>query len=136
MAGLSATMPSAHAGGAVAHGDLDGGGPGRGLPEIVFTPAHPAAREGGEVVFEVRELPDGTAVLPVYSSTSQLVAALGPAQPWAAFPLQIMRELMAAAGVGLVALDPEITPGSPRWRLEDLVVLEENIADQAGEGPC
>jgi hypothetical protein len=33
----------------------------------------------------------------------------------------------------MVVLDPEIAPGSPRWRLEDLVVLEENIADQAGE---
>jgi hypothetical protein len=117
----------------VAHGDLVDGGPGRGLPEIVFAPAHPSAREGGEVVLEVRELADGTPVLPVYSSTSRLVAALGPAQPWAAFPLQTMRELMAGARVRMVVLDPEIAPGSPRWRLEDLVVLEENITDQAGE---
>jgi hypothetical protein len=126
-------MPSAHPGGAVAQGDLVDGGPGEGLPEIVFAPAHPSAREGGEVVFEVHELADGTPVLPVYSSTSRLVAALGPAQPWAAFPLQTMRELMARARVRMVVLDPEIAPGSPRWRLEDLVVLEENIADQAGE---
>jgi hypothetical protein len=35
----------------------------------------------------------------------------------------------------MVALDPEIAPGSPRWRLEDLVVLEEDIAEQAGEEP-
>lgn len=83
----------------------------------------------------MRELADGTPVLPVYSSASRLVAALGPAQPWAAFPLQTMRELTAGAGIGMVVLDPEITPGSPRWRFEDLVVLEENIADEAGEEP-
>jgi hypothetical protein len=122
----------------VAQGDLVDGGPGQGLPEIVFAPAHPSAREGGEggeVVFEVRELADGTPVLPVYSSTARLASALGPAQPWAAFPLQTMRELMAGAQVRMIVLDPEIAPGSPGWRLEDLVVLEENIADQAGEEP-
>lgn len=119
----------------MAHGDLDGGGPGRGLPEIVFAPAHPAVREDGEVVFETRELADGTPVLPVYSSASRLVAALGPAQPWAAFRIQTTQELMARAGVGMIVLDPEITPGSPRWRLEDLAVLEEDIADRAREEP-
>lgn len=111
----------------MAHGDLVGGG----LPDIVFAPAHPADRAGGEVVFEVRELADGTPVLPVYSSATRLVAALGPAQPWAAFPIQTARELMAMAGVSMVVLDAEIVPGSPRWRPEDLVVLAENVADQA-----
>jgi hypothetical protein len=119
----------------VTHGDPEGGEPGSGLPEIVFAPAHPAEREGGEVVFEVRELADGTPVLPVYSSTTLLVAALGPAQPWAAFPLETTRELMAMAGVRMVVLDPEVALGSPRWRIEDLVVLAENLAEEAGEQP-
>jgi hypothetical protein len=119
----------------VVHGDLVGGEPEGGLPEIVFAPAHPAEREGGEVVFEVRELADGTPVLPVYSSTTKLVAALGPAQPWAAFPLHTTRELMAMAGVRMIVLDADVAPGAPRWRVEDLVVLAENLADEAGEQP-
>jgi hypothetical protein len=119
----------------MAYGDPVPGGPGRGLPEIVLVPAHPADRESGDLVFEVRELADGTPVLPVYSSTTRLVAALGPAQPWAAFPLQITREMMARAGVGMVVLDPEIAPGAPRWRPEDLAETAESITDQAGEEP-
>ncbi len=119
----------------MAYFDLAGGEPARGLPALVFAPAHPETRYGGDLVFEVRELADGTPVLPVYSSTRRLVAALGPAQPWAELPLQATRELMAKVGVELVALDPEIAPGAPRWRPEDLVELAESISDPAGEEP-
>jgi hypothetical protein len=119
----------------VAHGDPLNGGFGRGSPEIVFVPAHPADRQSSDLVFEVRELADGTPVLPVYSSTGRLVEALGPAQPWAAFPLQTTREMMARAGVGMVVLDPEIAPGAARWRPEDLAEMAESITDQAGEEP-
>jgi hypothetical protein len=108
----------------VAHHEPAGDGPG--LPELVFAPAHPRAREAGDVVLEVRELADGRWVLPVYSSTRRLVAALGPAQPWAALPLQATRELMGRAGVALVALDPDIAPGAWRWRQEDLAELERS----------
>jgi hypothetical protein len=119
----------------VIHDDLLSGGFGRGAPEIVFVPAHPADREGSDLVFEVRELADGTPVLPVYSSTARLVDALGPAQPWAAFPLQTTRDMMARAGVGMVVLDPQIAPGAPRWRPEDLAEMAESITDPAGKEP-
>jgi hypothetical protein len=119
----------------VTRGDLLSGGFGRGSPEIVFVPAHPADREGSDLVFEVRELPDGTPVLPVYSSTARLVEALGPAQPWAAFSIRTTREMMARAGVGLVVLDPEIAPGAARWRPEDLTEMAESLTDQAGKEP-
>lgn len=119
----------------MAHGDLLSGGFGRGSPEIVFVPAHPADREGSDLIFEVRERQDGTPVLPVYSSTERLVEALGPAQPWAAFPTQTARDMMARAGVSMVVLDPHIAPGAPRWRPEDLAEMAESITDQAGEEP-
>jgi SseB protein N-terminal domain len=119
----------------VAHHDRPGYGPGLSLPELVFAPAHPETRQSKDLVFEVRELADGTRVLPVYSSTSRLVAALGPAQPWAALPLQATRELMAKAGVELIALDPEVAPSAPRWRPADLAELAESISGRAGEEP-
>jgi SseB protein N-terminal domain len=119
----------------VAHHHRAGGGPGRGLPELIFAPAHPETRQSEDLVFEVRELADGTRVLPVYSSTSRLAAALGPAQPWAALPLQAMRELMGKAGVELIALDPDVAPSAPRWRPADLAELAESISDRAGEEP-
>ncbi len=119
----------------MAHHHRAGGGPGRGLPELIFAPAHPETRQSEDLVFEVRELADGTRVLPVYSSTSRLAAALGPAQPWAALPLQAMRELMGKAGVELIALDPDVAPSAPRWRPADLAELAESISDRAGEEP-
>ena len=119
----------------MAHYDRAGDGPGRGLPELIFAPAHPETRQSEDLVFEVRELADGTRVLPVYSSTSRLAAALGPAQPWAALPLQAMRELMGKAGVDLIALDPDVAPSAPRWRPADLAELAESISDRAGEEP-
>ena len=119
----------------MAHYGRAGGGPGRGLPELIFAPAHPETRQSEDLVFEVRELADGTRVLPVYSSTSRLAAALGPAQPWAALPLQAMRELMGKAGVELIALDPDVAPSAPRWRPADLAELAASISDRAGEEP-
>ena len=119
----------------MAHHHRAGGGPGRGLPELIFAPAHPETRQSEDLVFEVRELADGTRVLPVYSSTSRLAAALGPAQPWAALPLQAMRELMGKAGVELIALDPDVAPSAPRWRPADLAELAESISGRAGEEP-
>lgn len=119
----------------MAHYDRAGDGPGRGLPELIFAPAHPETRQSEDLVFEVRELADGTRVLPVYSSTSRLTAALGPAQPWAALPLQAMRELMGKAGVELIALDPDVAPSAPRWRPADLAELAESISGRAGEEP-
>ena len=86
-------------------------------------------------MFEVRELADGTPVLPVYSSTERLVEALGPAQPWAAFPVETALEMMARAGVSMVVLDPQIAPGAARWRPEDLAEMAESITDEAGEEP-
>lgn len=119
----------------MAYDDPADGGLAGGLPEFVFAPAHPLAGGGSDLVFEVRERADGTAVLPVYSSTGRLVAQLGPDQPWALLPLRAAREFMATAGVGLVALDPGVAPGAPRWRPDDLAKLAETISGRDGEEP-
>jgi hypothetical protein len=110
--------------------DVGGGGAAE-LPDVVVVPAHPAGPGGGEVVVEVRSLPDGRLVLPVFGTTGRLAAELGRWQPWAALRLEEVRELMARAGVDLVAMDPRIAEGLVRWRPEDLAVL---AADEgAGE---
>jgi len=72
------------------------------LPEIVFVPAHPQVRDGRkDVVFEVRQLADGRRVLPVFTTTEHLIAALGPRQPWAALPLRAELRRIRPGGAAL-----------------------------------
>jgi hypothetical protein len=97
-----------------------------GFPEIVVAPARRDVRPGrnGDVIFEVRELPGGARVMPVFTTTRRLVAALGPHQPWVALPLRNIQEIMGGAGVHSVVLDPRPHPGARRWQASDLQALE------------
>jgi hypothetical protein len=99
---------------------------GGGLPEIVIAPARPDIRPGhdGDVIFEVRELPDGDRALPVFTTVKRLVATLGPDQPWVALPLRNIRTIMGGAGVDRVVIDPQVQPGAWRWQASDLQALE------------
>lgn len=101
------------------HGRGDPVPPG-GYTGLVVAPAHPSPSDRAAVVFEVRRRPDGSRALPVFSSVRQLVAALGPAQPWAALPMARVLALMGTAGVGQVVLDPPAEQGTWRWQPEDL----------------
>jgi len=83
----------------------------------VVVPAHPGA--GDQLIFEARQEPGGL-VLPVFSSVRVLVAALGQSQPWAVVPLAAVMDAADAAGVNLVALDPEVTGAVWRWEPMDL----------------
>jgi len=96
------------------------------LPEIVVAPARRDVRPGrnGDVIFEVRQLPDGRRVMPVFRSVRRLVAALGQYQPWVALPLRSVQEIMGGAGVYCVVLDPQAHAGDWRWQADDLRALE------------
>jgi hypothetical protein len=101
------------------------------LPDQVYAPAHPALRRddvNGTIEFEIRELADGSRVLPVFSSVERMAAALGPAQPWVLVPLRAARAVMAVAGVDSVALDPEFADGAWRWTAQSLQRLAEAAA--------
>jgi len=94
------------------------------VTDLVYVPAHPGNQSRPhDVVFEVRGLPDGRRMLPVFTSTERLVATLGPAQPWARLPLAKASELMGAAGVDLVAIDPPADEDAARWRPADIEML-------------
>ena len=105
-----------------AYPDSAAGGP----PEVVVAPARPDIRPGHDrdVIFEVRELSGGYRAMPVFSTVSRLVAALGPDQPWVALPLRNIQAIMGGAGVGTVVIDPRAEPGAWRWRASDLRALE------------
>src|SRR5882757_11480774 len=93
-------------------------------PELVFVPAHPRNRGGRhDVVFEVRGLPDGRRMLPVFTSTERLVDALGPVQPWVSLPLSKASELMGRAGVDLVVVGPPADQDASRWQDGDIEAL-------------
>ncbi|HEX4725113.1 MAG TPA: SAV_915 family protein [Pseudonocardiaceae bacterium] len=94
------------------------------MNHLVYVPAHPGNRGGRQnVVFEVRGLPDGRRMLPVFTSTERLVAALGPLQPWAQLPLARASELMGEAGVDLVVVDPTADDDATRWQQGDIEAL-------------
>jgi hypothetical protein len=90
------------------------------VAEVVAVPAHPGAARSGELYLEVRQLPDASRVLPVFSTVRKLVDALGQSQPWAVLPLERARQTAAAAGIELVALDPAVSPATWKWGPEDL----------------
>jgi hypothetical protein len=102
---------------------------GGGGATIVVVPAHPDVRPGhdGDVVFEVRRASDGDPALPVFSTVSRLVKALGHNQPWVAMPLRNIESIMGAAGVGRVLLDPEAGPGTWRWQEGDTEMLQDRL---------
>jgi hypothetical protein len=107
----------------------DGGGSaqaGAGFPEVVVAPARPDIRPGheGDVIFEVRQLSDGSRALPVFTTVSRLVAVLGPEQPWVAIPLRNVEAIVGGAGVDRVVVDPQADPNAWRWRPSDLEALE------------
>lgn len=89
--------------------------------DVVFVPAHPRVKDGRkDVVFEVRVLESGEAAGVAFTSTKHLVEALGPAQPWVAMPLKRLRELMGAAGVGDVVVNPSVPQDAVRWQPADI----------------
>lgn len=84
---------------------------------LIVVPAHPGA--GDQLIFEARRQLDGL-VLPVFSSVSLLVAALGQSQPWAVLPLAQVIEAAAAARVSRVVQDPAVSDDAWRWEPADL----------------
>lgn len=112
--------------GIVTRASETGEGPaGGGLPEIVIAPARQDIRQGhdGDVIFEVRELSDGSRAMPVFTTVKRLVATLGPDQPWVALPLRNIQAIMGGAGVDRVVIDPQAQPGAWRWQASDLQTL-------------
>ncbi len=99
------------------------------LPGVVYVPAHPVTRAGRpDIELEVRRLGDGSRALPAFSTRSKLVAALGPAQPWAALLLSEARELAGDGGIPVVVIDPPVDAGAWRWTARDV----ESFAGRQG----
>jgi hypothetical protein len=91
------------------------------LPGVVYVPAHPVMSAGRpDIELEVRRLDDGSRALPAFTTRSKLVAALGPAQPWAALPLSEARGLAGDGGVPVVVIDPPVDAGAWRWTARDV----------------
>jgi hypothetical protein len=72
------------------------------------------------VGFEMRQQPDGTSVLPAYSSVTGLVEALGRYQPWVCVQLTQLLKALDGGRVARVLLDPPVEPGAWRWTQADL----------------
>lgn len=86
-------------------------------PELVFVPARPQLSSGSrDVAYETRTLADGTVALPVYSTATKLVAALGHFQPWMCLPLSTVQADMSKAGVHHVVVDAEVDASAWRWQ--------------------
>lgn len=95
-------------------------------PGLVFVPARPQVSRGSrEVAYETRTLADGTVALPVYSTVTKLVAALGHYQPWMCLPLPTVQADMGKAGVQQVVLDAAVDASAWRWQENGLRILAD-----------
>jgi hypothetical protein len=89
--------------------------------DLVFVAAHPRVKDGRkDVAFEVRMLESGRPAGIAFTSIRFLVEALGQSQPWVAMPLGRFRQLIGAAGVGEVAVNPSVPEDAVLWRAEDV----------------
>ncbi len=77
---------------------------------MVAVPTHPGVPGSGRLILEARESPQSGKVLPVFSTVGRLVAALGPAQPWAVLPLDRAQKMAASARGERIAPGPGRQP--------------------------
>lgn len=96
---------------------------GRTVPEVVWVPAHPVHPSGrlaeGGVRFELREL-EGKPIAVAFSNLERLVEQLGSWQPWVALSTARLQELLGAAGVTRIVVDPDMASSPGRWAREDV----------------
>jgi hypothetical protein len=106
-------------------------------PELVFVPARPQLSGGGrDVAYETRTLADGTVALPVYSTVTKLVAALGHYQPWMCLPLRTVQTDMQKAGEHQVVVDAEVDTSAWRWQEGGLRTLANGQGGRELAGCC
>jgi hypothetical protein len=102
-------------------------------PELVFVPARPQLSGGNkDVAYETRTLADGTVALPVYSTVTKLVAALGQYQPWMCLPLRTVEADLGRAGVHKVVVDAQVDTSAWRWQAGGLRILADGQNGQGG----
>ncbi len=101
------------------------------FPEVVYAPAYPDPRPGnGGVRFETRALVSGEIAGVAFRSVRELVAALGPAQPWMAVRLDWLGDVLGAAGIRRILIDPPAAESG--WSPERVDQLAEVLGDNRG----
>lgn len=89
----------------------------------VYVPTHPSRPTEGDgprqVQFELRQLPDGTGGLPVFTEPELLVAQLGEFQPWEKIPVLELLIQVSAAKISVV-VNPVVQQDVERWAAADL----------------
>jgi hypothetical protein len=71
--------------------------------ELVIVPAQTGR---GETLLQIRQLPDGTRTLPVFSSVARLMDEMGPQQAWVCLPMRACTAAASQARIDRVSLDP------------------------------
>ena len=96
------------------------------LPDQLWVPAHPGTpRADGEprIRIELRQR-GGQSVGVAFGSIAELVAQLGPAQPW------MLMRFLAVLGAHEILLDPDLSASPGRWDWSDV----ERFAGRDGRG--
>jgi hypothetical protein len=101
------------------------------FPEVIYAPAYPDPRPGnGGVRFETRTSAGGEIVGFAFRDRERLVRALGPAQPWMAMRLDRLAEILGAAGIERILIDPPAAEST--WSPERVEQLAEVMEDNRG----
>lgn len=101
------------------------------FPEVLFAPAYPDPRSGnGGVRFETRASAGGEITGVAFRSLEKLVEALGPAQPWMAIRLDRLGDILGAAGIRRILVDPPAVESG--WSPERVDRLAEALEANRG----
>jgi type III secretion system (T3SS) SseB-like protein len=94
----------------------------------VYVPTRPDQEGVGshEVRFELRQLADGNAGLPVFTELELLVAQLGDFQPWRRIAVLDLLIQVSSAHVPVV-VNPILQEGADRWTAADIEAWKRNI---------
>jgi hypothetical protein len=107
------------------------------FPEVVYAPAYPDPRPGhGGVRFETRVMPSGEIAGVAFRGVRELVAALGPAQPWMAVRLDWLGDVLGAAGIRRILIDPPAAAGAEPAAAGNAPAAAGNAPAAAGNAPA
>jgi hypothetical protein len=94
---------------------------------FVYVPTQPSKPAEGAapqaVKFELRQLPDGTAALPVFTEPELLIRQLGEFQPWAKIAVLELLIQISTAKVQVV-VNPVVQEHVNRWTAADIEAWE------------
>ncbi len=89
------------------------------LPPLLHVPIREAYPAAVRTIVELRVLPDGTRMLPVYTDRARLLASCGDGQPWMLIPSIRLDALHTVLGFDQIMVNVELPELERRTTTEE-----------------